>query len=608
MSWRGSLSIRTGLAALAAALLVTGVVLAVARPGQLPDEEVEARLRRNVGYLASPECEGRGPTTRGIQLAADHIAAEFRTIGLKPGGQAGYFQPFSIAGGVARLTLVGPNGRTVELKQGVHFQPLGNDQQGKVTGPVVFAGYGITTKQPPYDDYAGLNVGGKVVVLLRDTPRSADPDRPKELAAAAPIAAKLALAKKNGAAAVLLVNDAETAREGDAPLDYSYVAVARGGARLPALTLRRSLLEAMLPAGRTLADIEAGIDRDLKPASQELTGWTARLEVERKADAVPLKNVVGVLEGHGPLAQETVVVGAHYDHLGYGAPSSLQAGKRRAIHHGADDNASGTSALIEVARRFAALSQRQGRRLVFVAFSGEELGLFGSRHYCNQPPFDLKSTAAMFNLDMVGRLRKDDKSGQFRLLTEGHGTAAPFKELIDNQAKKHGFTLVSKASAFGPSDHASFAGKKVPALFVWTGTHPEYHRPTDTADRINYEGIRRIVALGEEVVTAMTQMPKPTFVEVKGDPTGRPSSGPRLGIRPGYGGDSEGVEVEGVVGGGVADKGGVKEGDRIVAIAGKPVKNLNSYMQAMAVQKLGTTIDLEVVRKGKTVKLKLRLE
>ncbi|MFO0929368.1 MAG: M28 family peptidase [Gemmataceae bacterium] len=578
-----------------------------ARPAQLPNEAVEARLRRDVTFLASPECEGRGPTTKGIDRAAGYLAAEFGRIGLKPAGKDGYFQPFALAGGVARLSLTGPDGKALDLKPGADYLALGNDGAGQADAGVVFVGYGVTTKEPAYDDYAGVDVAGKVVVIVRDTPRATAKDRPKEFAAAAPIAAKLAVAKKRGAAAVLFVNDADTASADDVPLDYTYVSVGRG-ARVPAVSVRRAVIDRLLPAGTTLAAIEKEIDRTLKPASRALTGWTAKLHVERKTDAVALKNVVGVLEGNGPLANETVVVGAHYDHLGYGGPSSLAPGKKRAIHHGADDNASGTTAMLELARQFAAMPQRQGRRLVFVAFSGEELGLFGSAHYCKNPPFPLKDTAAMYNLDMVGRLRKDDKTGQLRLLTEGHGTAAPFKELIDNQAKKRGFTLSSKASGFGPSDHASFAGKKVPVLFVWTGVHPDYHRPTDTADKINLDGMRRIVEMSEEIVTSLTQMPKPAFIEVKGEPTGRPSSGPRLGIRPGYGGDAEGVEVEGVVAGGAADRGGVKEGDRVVGIAGKPVKNLNTYMQAMAVQKAGTTIDVDVIRKGTKVSLKVKLD
>jgi hypothetical protein len=260
------------------------------------------------------------------------------------------------------------------------------------------------------------------------------------------------------------------------------------------------------------------------------------------------------------------------------------------------------------------MPNRQGRRMVFLAFSGEEMGLLGSAHYCKNPIYPLDQTAAMFNLDMVGRLRNDPKTNKPRLLTEGHGTAVgasgvkPFKELIDALAKKHDFTLVAKESGFGPSDHATFCGKKVPVLFFWTGGHPDYHRPTDTADKINVAGMRQVVDMSEEAVAALAKMDRPVYVEIKGSAMGRPSKGPRLGIRPAYGEDKTGLEVEGVVEGGPADKAGIKSGDRIVSIAGKEVKDIGGYMQAMGVQKGDTTIEVIVVRGGKKVTLKVKLE
>ncbi len=566
----------------------------------------EARLKRDVTFLASPQCEGRGPTTQGLKRAGDYIASEFKKAGLKPGNNGSYFQPFHIAGARGAITLVGPRGQRIALQQGIHFNPLGYDQAGKVSGPLAFAGYGLSVKG--YDDYAGRDVKGKVVIILRDTPRPGTPGRPKEFLAGAPFVTKLAVAQKHGARAVLFVNDADTAQDSDAPLDFSYTALGRGGRHIPAFFIRRDDFARMLPAHRSLRDLERGIDRTLQPDSFDLVGWSIELEVQRKNDMIGLRNVVGMLDGAGPLADQVIVVGAHYDHLGYGGPSSLSQSKRRQVHHGADDNASGTTALLELARRFAALKNRQGRRLVFIAFSGEELGLFGSRHYCNKPLFSLDKTAAMYNLDMVGRLRSDPKTGRGRLLTEGHGTAKPFKELIDRLANRYDFTLQSKAAGFGPSDHASFCGKKVPVLFVWTGTHADYHRPSDTADKINVPGMRRIVDLSQEAITTLTGIDRPAFIEVKGAPGSRPSGGPRLGIRPGYGGDVPGVEVEGVTPGGPADKAGVKGGDVIVGLGGKPVKDLRSYMLIMSTQKKGGTIAVEVQRKGKKVKLEAKLE
>jgi hypothetical protein len=613
MSPAGKLCGRVLLAGLSLALLwLPGQVEARKAAGPSKDQQewlrqAEERLRRDVTFLASDECEGRGPTTEGINRAADHIAAEFKKAGLQPGFKGSYFQPFTLPGAVGKVLLSGPAGKRIDLQQRVQFLPLGYDQKGEATGGVVFVGHGITTKNPPYDDYAGVDVKDKIVVVLRDTPKNAKVSR--EMKGQAPFVRKLEAAKRNGAVGVVFINDAETASTKDFPADLTYSSLYRGAkGNIPSVAVVRDVVQSMMPAGKSLADIEKGIDRDLKPNSFELQGWTIDMEATRKQDGIALKNIVGVLEGHGPLATETVIVGAHYDHLGFGGPSSLSQSKQRAIHRGADDNASGSTAMMELARRFAAMPNRQGRRLVFMAFSGEELGLFGSQHYCKNPIFDLKSTAAMYNLDMVGRLRNDPKSGQGKLLTEGHGTAKPFKELIDGLAAKYHFTLSSQAGGFGPSDHASFCEKKIPVLFVWTGLHDDYHRPTDTADRINVAGMRRVVDMSQEAITSLTKMEKPAYVAVMSLPGLRPTSGPRLGIRPSYSSDKTGLEVDGVVAGGIAEKAGMKAGDVIVTIAGKPVKDIGSYMQAMSTQKKGATIEIIVVRKGNKTPLKAKLE
>jgi hypothetical protein len=578
----------------------------------------EARLRRDVTFLASPECEGRGPLTKGIDKAADYIEAEFKKAGLKPGNADSYFQPFTIPGalrtGPSKLLLKGPAGQTIELVEGKHFQGVGMATAGKVDGAAAaFAGYGISATGPDYDDYDGLDVRGKVVIVLRDVPRTTSKDLPRSFRIRhSSLTSKLVNAEKKKAAAVLFVNDAAGARDGDQLLDFNFTALSRSPAKLPALHVRRSVLESMLQssAALNLSDIEKTIDRNFEPNSIELKGWTVTLEVQSKRDRIGLRNVIGVLEGRGPLAKETIVIGAHYDHLGYGGTSSRTGAKKMAIHHGADDNASGTTAIMELARRLAARQNREGRRLVFMAYSGEELGLLGSRHYCKSPIYPLTSTAAMFNLDMVGRLRVDAKTKKERVLSEGSGTAKDFKPLLDTLMTKYDFQHSAKASGFGPSDHASFCAKKVPVLFLWTGNHADYHMPTDTADKINVQGMRRIVDLSEEVVSYLaTVKTKPAFVEVKGGGGPRPSGGPRLGITPDYGNEQDdGVEVLSVAEGAPAERAGIKSGDRIVAIANKEVKNLQTYMTAMAPQKPGTTIDVVVVRGGKKVTLKVKLD
>jgi len=578
----------------------------------------EGRLRQDITFLASDECEGRGPTTQGLNKAANHIATEFKKAGLKPGSPDGsYFQPFTIPGAIqdapATLVLKGPRGQHILLKQGVDFYPMGLGGAGKASdAPLVFAGYGISAEQQAYDDLAGLDVEDKVVVVLRDTPRSI-PNQPNPLRQKAAFVAKLGQLEKLKAAAVLFVNDAETARTGDDLLDFNYTAVAGGAGKLPALHVKRWVLEALLNSqgGPALADLEKTIDRDFKPQSRDLKGWTAGLEVKMHRANIGLKNVVGVLPGAGPLAKEFVVVGAHYDHLGYGgAGGSLSGLRKMAIHHGADDNGSGTTTVLELARRFAGMPGRKGRTLVFMTFSGEELGLLGSVHYCKNPLFPLADTVAMFNLDMVGRLAADAKTGKNKLLVEGSATSKLFNQVLDDINKRHDFTLVRSPNFPPNSDHFSFYQKKIPVMFFWTGIHADYHRPSDTADKINVAGMRRVADMSVEVIDYLATVEKrPDYIQMKTTGTGgRPGSGPRLGILPAYSDEGSGVLLEGVQDGRPAAKAGMQAGDRIVELAGKPVKNLETYMEAMGTQKAGTTIDIVILRKGQKQTVKVALE
>jgi hypothetical protein len=539
----------------------------------------------------------------------------------------------------ATLQLRGPLGQEIELKAGAQFEPSGVSTTGKVSAGVVFVGYGITSKDSPIseddifsgwgrivrraatskpiaiDEYAGLDVEGKVVVILRDTPRADDPvgiNQNWRRGRYATMTEKMTNAVKHKAAAILLVNDRDTARDGDDLLNFGYYAgVGRALLNLPqipVLQVRRSVVEMML--GAKLEDLERGIDCDLKPRSQAATGWTASLsiDVKRSADALALHNVVGVLEGSGPLKDETIVIGAHYDHVGYGGASSLANLKKMAIHHGADDNGSGTTSIMELARRFGAMPKREGRRILFMTFSAEESGLIGSEAYCKNPLYPLDKTAAMINLDMVGRLVPDKDTHKGKLTVYGTGTAKNFDSLIESLNKKYDFQLRKVASGMGPSDQMSFYEKKVPVFFFFTNDHADYHRPSDTSDKINVPGMRRVVDLTEDLALNLTTGDRPEYVKVAGGGgTGGPGGGPRLGIKPDYGDDKEGVLLSGVVEGTPASRAGLKAGDRIVEIAGQKVKNLEGYMTVMHGQKAGSTIDVAVMREKekKTVKVKL---
>jgi hypothetical protein len=616
-------------------LALTGLVALAGIRGLLADTltsvaESEARLRRDVTFLASDVCEGRGVTTEGIRKAAEYIVGEFRKAGLKPGGIDGtYFQPFTYPASVleapATFSVRGPKGQVVTYKQGTDFNPMGIGYAGTVDGlPVVFAGYGITNEaDPAYDDYAKLDVADKVVVVLRDTPRVGAPrdrafgTRDKRRAVGS-MARKAVEAEDHHAAAIILVNDAATAADGDDLLDFNFTALAGGRGSIPVLHARRAVLEAMLPGGaEELRAIERDIDGDLKPRSRTLEGCSINLSVKMKRGQIAMKNIIGVLEGSGPLAQETVVVGAHYDHLGFGGPfnrsffSSRSRPKKMVIHHGADDNGSGSSALLELARRFGQGTQVPRRRLVFMAFSGEEINLLGSAHYVKNPIFPLDDTVAMINLDMIGRLRSESETKKDKLTVEGTGSAKNFDALVEEVNKKFDFTLIKKATGNGPSDHASFYFKNVPVLFCWTYYHDDYHTPRDTADKLNIPGMRKIVEFAGEIIAKVaTDESRPEYVRVK-EPSGqRTASVPHLGIRPSNDDveDVDGMLLQEVDANGAAARGGIKAGDRIVEVDGVPIESLSAYVVVMSGRKSSGTVELVILRSGKRIPLKIKLD
>jgi hypothetical protein len=626
--------------AAAAGLLVALSATGVAAQKPLDDPALE-RMRKDIFFLASPECEGRGIDTKGINKAADYIVNNFKEAGLKPAGKDGsYFQPFTVIASAKlakspSLTLSGPDGRR-ELKAGTDFNAMGFSSTAKASGGLVFVGYGITAPELKYDDYAGVDVEGKIAVIVRRIPRTGEKgDRRFDPSAAsadvspyAALQAKVDNAAAHKAAGVIFLNDTWYADPRDSLLQFANHSVGTEPADFPVFHMRRDAFDSMIAGGpiKSVGDIETLIDKDLKPRSFEVKGWKAEAEVAVDRVEWKCKNIVGVLEGSGPLADETIVIGAHYDHVGYGNWGSLGgADARGKIHFGADDNGSGTTGLMELARRYGAMKDRKGRRLVFIAFSGEERGLLGSQHYCKQPIFPLGKTAAMINMDMIGRMTQvpGDWLGVWdkkdRLVVYGVGTGDCFKELVSTCGDKCDFKLSTLAAGTGPSDHDSFYRKKVPVLFCYTGTHGEYHRPTDVPEKINVAGIKKVAdfvqGLADNLTTCETKPKYQVTRDGWSDPTeakqpgaARPM-GPKLGIRPGnYESEDGGLLVDGVTPGGAAEKGGVKDGDVIVEIGGKPVKNIGGYMAAMSTQKAGKAVDVVVMRKGKKMTLKVTPE
>ncbi|QDT16362.1 M28 family peptidase [Alienimonas californiensis] len=586
-------------------------------------ERITADLRK----LASEEFEGRGPETEGIKKAADLIRAQMQASGLSgAAADGGYFQPFDITLGSApqaaetSLTLVGPEGGERELTIGQQVQPLAYGAGGSVRADLVFAGYGITAPKIGYDDFAGLDVKDKIAVILRREPRQDDPESPfdgDKTSRFAYISSKLKAAEDAGAAAVLLVNDSKTvAEEGDVLSEPG----AFGGPafQLPFGQITRQLADELLAANPigtksglkfdSIAALEKGIDAALAPIGGPMW-YSADLNFKFEPKQANVYNVVGVLEGEGPHADETVVLGAHYDHLGYGGVGSRTPGSN-AVHNGADDNGSGTSLLLELIRRYgarAAAGEKPPRRMVFIAFSGEERGLLGSIHYVTKEPlFPLDSTRAMVNFDMVG------KYGENAFQLHGMSSSPQFPPLVDVAAAKTGVVVDRVDGVLAASDHWDFIKVKIPAFHFFTGLHPDYHKPEDDVEKVNLKGIAELADFAEVLTDGILagseplEFTEPPMSRLDGrkQAEGRPVLGVVPKDLPATGG---GVEVDQLAPDGPAVEAGFRVGDVIKAVAGVPVADAVGLSAALSDAKVGQTIEVTVDRDGQTETLTVTL-
>lgn len=620
---------------LAGVALVCLVVLDSAASGAENAAAAESRLRETASYLASDSLEGRGVGTAGLNQAADYLAEQFSKLGLRTDLFHGTpFQEFEVPLAAEmgpaehnRLTFVGPKTvagapRQIALKLGETFNPLAAGGTGSIDAPLVFAGYGITAKNLKqgdesfvYDDYAGIDAKGKVAIILRKEPQQKDKNSPfngTQTTQHAYFTRKLDNAVEHGAVAVIFVNDQQEAAQEQSKdkgelLPFSGAGDSAAHRKLPVLFATRAAIDELLQAAgiNDLAALEQKIDKDLAPRSSELNGWRAVGETQVIEKSTKVKNVVAVLEGEGPLADETIVIGAHYDHLGLGGAGSL-APWTTDIHNGADDNASGTATLIEVAERLTTMGHKPRHRIVFIAFTGEERGLLGSAHYTREPRFPLEKTIAMFNLDMVGRLTDD------KLAVYGTGTAQEFDPLVERLCKEQGFQLTKHAGGFGPSDHSSFYAKKIPVLHLFTGTHSDYHRPSDDTEKLNIAGMRRVANLLFDIVQATdSRDTRPAYIEIRRVET---MAGPADGDRPSFGSMpaypnpvKDGVLLEAVLEGTPADKAGIKGGDVLTKFGDNKITILEDFEAALRQYKPGDKVKVTIRRGQESIEAEVTL-
>lgn len=572
------------------------------------------RLREHVKYLASEQLEGRGTGSEGNRKAAEYIMNQFKKAGLKPLGSS-YLQEFPVQtnvgigpGNTAQVgLLIVPEGmsksqgrlQSIKWQVGREYTPLAFSDDTTVSAPVVFAGYGITAKEAKYDDYEGLNAEGKFVIVLRGTPEYGDlnskfsekkaSDPHSQFANFSSMRYKALNARQHGAVGIMFVSP-----QGDSADVLLPLSMERSGSHsgIVAIHAQRSVLAKIFTKTKSIFKAEEKIIATKKPASFELEDVLLAVTVDLSPVMEKTANVVGVVPGSDPeLAKEYMVIGAHFDHLGWGHEGSLYAGKQPAIHFGADDNASGTAGLIELASQIAA--NPLPRTVVFTAFSGEEMGLLGSAFYVKNPSVALDQTVFMMNMDMIGRL-KDKK-----LNIHGTGTADGFEDLVKAKAAPLGLNISTSADGFGPSDHTSFYVKDIPVLFLFTGLHEDYHRPSDTWEKINYAGEATVVEYAHSLLQTIGTNPKrPDFIKVKSSSSENRSTAfsVYVGTIPDYSDHPKGLRITGVRENSPAEKSGMKDGDVIIKFGDIDVKNVYDYTHALSTLKPGDKVKVIVLR------------
>ncbi|HET6348724.1 MAG TPA: M28 family peptidase [Candidatus Krumholzibacteria bacterium] len=574
-------------------------------------------MKNDVTYLASDELEGRFTGSKGEQAAGAYIVKRFQEAGLQALGEKGYYQPFPFTSGVKLVAK--ENAMTVKAADGDHtlqvdkdFRPLAFSENASVEGPVAFVGYGLKTPgtgADAYDSYGDFDVKDKVVFVLAYVPESVSVDRRMHLNMYSGLRYKATIAREHGARALIVVTGPTSPNAGTLmPLGFDQ---SLAGSGIPVVSVTGNVADMLFKSyGKTLKEVQEQLDVENPHAEGafDLTGVTAGIATKVEREHGTGHNVIAYLPaGTDTPDTPVLVVGAHYDHLGRGNSNSLaRKGEENQIHNGADDNASGTSTVLELAQY---LSQQRDEHpelfpygIVFATWSGEELGIIGSSYFVEHPTIPRERMLAYLNFDMVGRMKDNT------LIMQGTGSSDVWKGLIEKGNVAAGFNIKTDDDPYLPTDVTAFYPKHIPVIAFFTGSHEDYHRPTDDADKIDYADMERVGKFAAAMIMNLEKSDsKPSYLEVaqsKEQQGSRANMRVALGTIPDYsGGDIEGVKLSGVRAGGPADQAGIQGGDIIVELAGKPIKNIYDYTYTMDALKIGEAVPVVVLRDGKRVSL-----
>ena len=584
-------------------------VLAIAAAALAASSAPQADPNRyvtDVKALASPEMEGRGAGTTGLIRAQHLIEKRYKELHLEPAGVKGYAQPFSVITGARlksdnRCTMQTAD-RKQELKIEQDFVPFSFSASGQVAAPLVFAGYGATADEFHYDDYAGLDVKGKIVVVLRYEPSGFGGQH--GLTQHSQLITKAINARNHGAKALVIINGKLGDGEVDSLTRFGSVSGPEN-VGIVMVQVKNAVADAWLQAaGKSLQDVQGQINSNTKPESFDFPGTLhLSLNIDIETMRATVNNVLAWLPGK---TDEYVIIGAHYDHLGRGNFDSLAPSQIGQIHPGADDNASGTAGVLELARLLAPERGKLKRSILFMDFAGEELGLLGSAEWVKEPTRPLAKAVAMINMDMIGRI-KDDK-----VYIGGVGTGSTFKAVLEQAQKEAPFKIESSPGGYSSSDHTSFVTKKIPVLFFFSGLHSDYHKPSDTWDKINGISAARLLDMVDSVALQLADTDQPPAFQVVAEEKplggGGGGYGPYFGSVPDFGQVENGVKFSDVRPNSPAAKAGFKAGDILVQFGDKPIKNLYDFTDALRRSKVGDVVEVKVLRDGQPVTASVKLE
>jgi hypothetical protein len=584
-----------------AACLVWGAALQAQGPS--PD------TRAHVTYLASDRLEGRDTGSMGELLASEYISGQLARSGVRPlPGQSSLFLPFSFTGGTrdggSSLTVTSATpARALSGPEVV--QALSFSDDATVTGPVVFAGYGLVVPESQgfgYDSYVGLDVKDKIVLVLHYFPEDAEPTAKAMLARYSDLRYKALNARQRGARGLLVAIGPRSPNAGQTIRMTADTALSGSG--IAAATINRAAADLLFgPSGTTLDQAQQALDSGNPHVAGFELKSTATLTTTVVREKQTGRNVVGYLPATVPSPRERpwVIVGAHYDHLGRGTRGTSLASKEEAgqIHHGADDNASGTATVLTIADRLARVPR--ARNVMIALWSGEEIGLVGSTAFANAPPVPRDQIDAYINFDMVGRMANN------RLVAQGAGTAAIWPRLLERANVAAGFDLSVQADPYQPTDISGFNQVSIPVLTFTTGSHTDYHRPSDSAEKINYDDLDRVVDFAVSLIRSTLDADAPQFTKVDPPATGATLAGVRVttGTIPDYTTEAKGLLLAGVIGGGPAEKAGLMKGDVIVEIAGQTIANIYDYTFALELLKADQPVTVVFVRNGERRSIQL---